>query len=316
MSASVSTLDPRILKIVIQIADEQYTFEDDGKNSVAIDMRAKGTKYANAIKNECDVTIANLDTNTKNLIVTETSVFNKNNVTKNVSIYAGRVSKGYSLVYTGDFTFVNVTQPPDVKLSFKTATAYSKTGLIGVNRGSRVSLSNVSQQVADSLGLSLNFSATDKIVNNYAFSGSQLKEVDKLGDLAPVNAYVDDNTLVVKNINLPLPNAKTIVNINTGLIGVPEVNEQGVKVKFLFDNETKLGGEVELTSILNPALNGNYIIYKLEFDLTNRDTQFQYEASCLNPKFAVSPDDDSEAVNTDDDDDDDDDDSEAVNTDE
>ena len=288
MSGSQSILDPRMLKIVITVGSNQYTFEDNGVIQPALALTAKGTKYANAIKNECTVTIGNVDTDTKNLILTETSPFIKTSVAKSIAIYAGRVSKGYALVYLGDFTFTNPTQPPDVLLTLKTATASSKNAIIGVNRGSRVMLSQVAGQVASGLGLSLNFSATDKNVSNYAYTGSQIREVDKLGDLGPVDAYIDDNQLIVKNIALPLPNAITTLDVDNGLVGVPEVTEEGVRIKFMYDNVSKLGGRVDLTSILNPSLNGSYTIYKLGFDLSNRDTPFYYDASCINPALAAN----------------------------
>jgi hypothetical protein len=64
------------------------------------------------------------------------------------------------------------------------------------------------------------------------------------------------------------------------MIGIPEVTEQGVKVKFLFDSVTKLGGAVRITSVLNPSANGYYVIFKLEFDLTSRDNNFYMTAQC------------------------------------
>jgi len=93
-----------------------------------------------------------------------------------------------------------------------------------------------------------------------------------------VNAYVDDKELVVKEFNAPLEKRTRIVNIDTGMVGIPEFTEQGIKVKMLFDNQTVLGGALEVTSRLNPAVNGTYTVFKLGFELASRDTPFYYIA--------------------------------------
>ena len=61
------------------------------------------------------------------------------------------------------------------------------------------------------------------------------------------------------------------------MIGIPEATERGVKVKILYDLETDLGGQIDLTSELNPALDGSYTIYKIDFDLASRDTPWYFD---------------------------------------
>lgn len=46
----------------------------------------------------------------------------------------------------------------------------------------------------------------------------------------------------------------------------------------LFDNQTVLGGGINITSKLNPAANGAYTVFKLGFELASRDTPFYYIA--------------------------------------
>jgi len=134
------------------------------------------------------------------------------------------------------------------------------------------------EAVADDLGLSLTFEAEDKRIANYNFSGGALKQVDKLGETGRVDAYVDDSTLVVKRAGAPLSNQIRVLNIDTGLIGIPEITERGIKVKFLLDNVTVLGGALRVKSVIYPAVNGDYTIYKLGFDIATRDTPFYWIA--------------------------------------
>lgn len=283
MSGNITEFDPRIMKIVLIIGNQQFVYEDNGTGSYLY-LAAKGAKYANPVQNECTVRIGNLSNDDKNYILTRTSPYYQTDIVKQLSIFAGRVSTGYSLVYTGDITNSKPTQPPDVFVELTCKTLQSKKGTVkGSKAGSQTKLSAIAAGVASDLGLQLNFQATDKYISNYAHSGSVLKQVNKLTDLSQgqVSAYVDDNTLVVKPMALPLPDYETDVSASTGMVGIPETTEEGTQVKFLFNNNTKLGGAIKLTSELNPSVNGYYVIYKLEFDLANRETPFYYIAQTI-----------------------------------
>jgi hypothetical protein len=49
-------------------------------------------------------------------------------------------------------------------------------------------------------------------------------------------------------------------------------------VKMLIDAKPVLGGAIEIQSAIYPAANGLYSIYKLEYELSNRDTPFYWTA--------------------------------------
>ena len=117
----------------------------------------------------------------------------------------------------------------------------------------------------------MTFEATDKQIANYSFSGATLRQVNALAEAGGVDAYLDDETLVVKDRGKPLRNRVKIIDNSTGMIGIPEATERGVSVRILFDLQTDLGGKIDLTSELNPALDGSYTIYKIDFDLASRE---------------------------------------------
>jgi hypothetical protein len=273
-------LDPRIIKIVITIGSTAYTFADDGTGSYLY-LTAKGTKFANAQQNECSVEIGNLSADLKNEILTQTSPYANPSIVKTMAVYAGRVSTGYSMMFIGDITNSNVTQPPDVFIKLESKTCHHKKGTVK-GRSNKGHFSLISAGVAQDLGLSLNFQATDKYINNFNHNGSVTGQVDKLNDVSSDTCcYVDDMTLIVKPRYVPLPQYVTYVNAQTGMIGIPENTEDGTRIVYLIDNATKLGGAIKLTSTLNPSLNGVYVIYKLGFDVSNRDNAFYYHAdSC------------------------------------
>jgi hypothetical protein len=99
-----------------------------------------------------------------------------------------------------------------------------------------------------------------------------------LNSIGGINAFQDDGVLVVKDAGVPLRNTLKIVSSSTGMIGIPEFTEQGIRVKFLLDNTVLIGSLIRIQSNIYSAANGEYIIYKLSFEIATRDTPFYYIA--------------------------------------
>lgn len=252
------------------------------KKYTGLSIHASGCKYADPTQNECEVNIANLDNATMNYLLTATSPFNPNRTPKIITVSAGRVSYGESLIFQGDITACVPSQPPEVILKIKALTGdFQKGNIISRSQPPVAQLSQVAQQIAYDNNLTLNFQATDKSISNYTFTGGALKQINKLQDVGGLDVFSDNNQLIVKNHNVPLKNKVRILNLDTGMIGIPEVTEQGLKVTFLLDNQTVLGGALQITSKLYPAVNGLYTIFKLNFDITSRGVPFYWVAECV-----------------------------------
>ena len=265
-------LDPRIVKVSIEVNGRVATYDE-------IYIKATGTKYANALQNEMSITVTNLDKITQDFILTETSPFNPNRTPKIVRLFAGRQSYGTTLIYSGNITSAVVSQPPDVTVTLKCLTGnFTKGTVLARNHPGVATLAEISRGVAQDTNTILNFQATNKNITNYTFSGSALDQVGLLGTAGNVNVFVDNDILVVKDMAVPITGAVRELSSSSGMIGIPEITEQGIKVKYLLDNVSRLGGGLQIRSDMYPAVNGLYIIYKLGFEIANRDTPFYYIA--------------------------------------
>lgn len=267
----MAKIDLRILRVGIEVSGEMRVFE-------GLAITARGSKFASETQNVCDIEITNLAKETRNYILTETSPFNKNRTPKKVFVEAGRVSTGASRLFVGEIVSSSPTQPPDIGLLIKAQTgAFQKGKLVGRSGAAKEKLSTIAQKVADDIEATLEFEAEDKLIANYSFSGAALRQIGALASAGGVDVFQDDETLVVKKAGAPRKNRVKIVNQNTGMIGIPEATERGVRVTTLYDLETELGGRMDLTSELNPALDGSYTIYKVDFDLASRAEPWYYD---------------------------------------
>ena len=268
----MADLDPRLLRLGVEINGTLRFYED-------LAITASGTKYANPNQGECTVTVTNLQREVRDFILTEGSPFNLNRRQKRITVEVGRVSTGYSLLYTGNIFRSSVSQPPDQVVSIRALSGqFQKTRIVSNSLPGVVPLSQIAQRVATDNSLRLDFQATDRTLSDYRFTGSALQQVVKLDELTGINAFIDNNTLYIKNDSAPLAGRLRVLTPRTGLVGIPEITEQGIKVTMLYDNQTDIGGALEIQSDRYPLLNGRYIIYKLLFQIANRDTPFYLTA--------------------------------------
>lgn len=239
-------------------------------------------KYANDLQSECDILIDNIEQNTRNYILTETSPYNINYSPKSIQLSVGRESTGTSLIFDGNIVSSTISQPPDIGLHMKCLVGnYFKNNIVNRFQNGTVSIEKIAASIANDLKVQLSFQATNKNIPNYNYSGSALGQVTTLNNYGGINAFIDNGVLYVKDGRTPLNTGQiTLITKDTGMLGIPETTEQGLKVTFLIDNKTKLGSAIDVISDINPSVNGRYVIYKLGFQITSRDIPFFYVAEC------------------------------------
>lgn len=265
-------LDLRRIRVGFEISGAVQYYE-------GLRIRASGTKFADPTQNECTVVISGLKRETIDYLVTETSPFNENRTPKRIILEVGRVGTGLFRLFIGDIVTADPSSPPDLDLTIKAKTQYSQSGnIVSTSGQAQDRLSNLSRRVASDLGLTLEFQATDKNIGSYQHSGAALAQVNKLAAAGGVVAYIDDDKLVVKNALTPLSNRVRVLSQDTGMVSIPKPTEKGLSVQFLVDPETTLGGALRINSRFNPALNGDYVINQLKFDVATHEQPFFYTA--------------------------------------
>jgi hypothetical protein len=276
-------IDNRVIKVSITIEGKINTFS-------GLAITAQGSKYAGSTQNSCTIKIANLKKSHRDFLSTEGTPFKRLAASPRqfVILEAGRESTGVSKVFEGDIVLVTLAQPPDIWTTIKCLTTqFQKGNIISTSEPAVSKLSIICQKAANDMGLSLNFLADDKDIANYGYTGSASKQINKIAQLADVDVYVDDNILVVKNKNSPLSQGSRVISEETGMVGIPEFTDFGVNVRFLFDTKVNVGDVIRVVSKLVPAADGEYIIYKLNFDLANRAQNFYYIAETRRPGGGV-----------------------------
>jgi hypothetical protein len=269
-----SELDLRIVRLKLEVNGVIKTYEN-------LFISAVGVKYANPLQDEAEIILYNLDKATQDYILTETSPYNLNRTPKTVILEAGRQSYGTSVIYVGNIIYSSVTQPPDVGVILRCMTGNTLKGsIISRTQPGTTTLEQIANAVGQDLDVFVNFQAENKDISNYVYAGAALQQIEALSALGNLNVFLDGDSLVVKSAGAALNGNFRKMSASTGMIGIPELTEQGVRVKFFIDNKTVLGGGIELHSDIYPTVNGFYVIYQLAFIITNRMVPFYYIADC------------------------------------
>ena len=274
-------VDPRRIRVGIEVSGQINWYERDPTTGHSLNIRVTGTKFANPLQNECTATISGLSTRTRDYLLTETSPFNSNRTPKRLIIEAGRVSTGVFRLFVGDINSAEPSSPPDVNVILKAKTQSAQAGnIVAVNGSATARLSAISQRVAQEIDVGLDFQAMDKNIANFSYTGAALKMVDLLQQAGNVRAFIDDEILIVKDYGKATINRIKILNIDSGLVGIPKPTEKGADLTWLIDSESLLGGMVRLESKFNRPMNGDYIIDQLKFDIATHDDPFFYTGIC------------------------------------
>ena len=270
-------LDPRLLQVVIEIGAVRYAFDQ------RLTIRAQGVLFANEILDTAEITIVNVDRATQDYLLNATSPYTPNKDAKFLTVFAGRRSYGMTLIYRGFILVSSVSQPPDIAITFIclsgpnfSNTVYSKN-FPGLIRSEEV-IQNLSNQMNAKL---VNQATNLPMMSNYSITGTSQQEMVYLNQFGNFTIFLkkgDTDLLFVRNIFTYLTGTLRVLSESNGMIGIPEWTELGVKVTFLIDAKTTVGGYIDIDSKRYPAFSGRYGIYKLGFNLASRETPFYYIA--------------------------------------
>lgn len=280
-----SAFDERIVKVGIVIDGQETIYE-------GLDIRARGSKILSPILDTCEVVISNLDRETRNYLLSNATpllIVGRERKPVIVNLYVGRASYGTFLLFSGACFASFATQPPDIGIVLRSITGSIQTGIVdGYQVTPLSSLRSICQQLArdwvDSSGesLTLDFQATEKTIANWSGTASVVERLNKLNMIGGIIASVNDKTLTVLDANKPKAGVPHLINLTTGMVGVPQVDWTGVSVKVLINNYMRLGDQVRIESQINPPASGEFRIIKMDFDVANRANPFFYNLYCSN----------------------------------
>lgn len=242
-------------------------------------------KTACAVMNKATIDIANLSMDRIYELTTFLSPYMHIGKRKRIFLYAGYVkndSDSPPLIYKGEITKAMPSEPPDVWLKCEARTGYfNNQKVVSLGFNGKLSVKELCGKIAESLKVALNFTATsNKSLDGFTHNGGATDAIGKLNDLGGVVAFEDDGELTVMDAVNPGSNAggyMRVINRQSGMIGLPQVDHMGVKVKMLLDPAFKVGSRIRVESDMMRKINGEYWSYAITHSGELRGKEFYTE---------------------------------------
>lgn len=290
------SLRERVLSAVITLPNGQIVNLDQD-----LKLRVRIKKAALALQNKATIEVTNLTTSLREQLLSQFTAWQRRQNEQgtntgswqwvNVEVIAGYTQNGVTrsaTVFKGQIVQVDpVAGPPNVTVRI---TAYTrqvdKTNFITVNKSppAEAKFKDYVKWAAEEMGYGNQYlcqtSYDEVVVKNPA--RSLLTHSALLIDIQDmykpdVAAFVDDDFLYVKDRN-KIVNTDAITQV-TDFIGIPQWTEWGVQFTTLFDQSIRLAQASSLNSLLNPFVNGTYVIMELQYELSSREGPFYVTAN-------------------------------------
>lgn len=252
-----------------------------------ISMRGRITRKMSETGSDAKISIANLAREDVEYLTTYTSPYVDQSKKKHINIFAGYESTGVGMIFSGDIYSALPEGLPDTWLNIEAKTEYfNQQNIITLSQG-RMPVKNIAAIIANQLGCELVFrSSSEKFIDSFNFTGAKTKLLNRLNELDNFYAYIDngvlycvdrDETPPEQNSSVKTKGTIKLINEDSGLIGIPQPDEYGVKIKVLLDPSVNLGDWFKLESKRLPIVNGFYQVYEMTYDFATREPQYYIE---------------------------------------
>lgn len=271
-----SAFDQRLVEVDIKLPSGTLTFSN-------LSIYATGQKFMSAVSATCQIKLYNLTRAQRQQVITLSSPLVQPRVPIFVNLKVGRQSYGMFLLFSGQMVLADVLQPPDIGIVLNAIANSAQTGLIqNTQYPANTPLATIGAGVAQAGGWNLNNQCSNKSISNFSYTGSPLDGVTELNQMGGVQACVDNGTLIMINSTGSVNGQPYQLNQSTGMVGIPQVTDQGIIVRMMVNNQIQIGGRVTVKSVTNPAANGTYKILQIFYEIASRDQPFWYTLICSN----------------------------------
>ena len=244
--------------------------EGYGKPPVGLDFKFEVKKYGN-IYSKFSVGILGLNSSNINAMTVYNPV-DAVNQGREISVFAGYEADGVpAMICKGTVMNAMPTPPPEMWMNFECMPFLkNKIPIDDVEPMYNKPISEVAKKICDMMGFkyfwrSLNVKESTKI--NFNFTGCRDTALTKLADGLNLVVILGDNNDVYfydkkawNTIPIPRPIDIQIINIESGLLMVGNVDATGAKIRVRLNDTYSLFSWIKLESKLIPKASGYYFV--------------------------------------------------------
>jgi hypothetical protein len=245
-------------KIDLEITLKEGTFGETGTSTVRLSglrVSADIAKAGAIAMNNSSIRVWGLRQSMMNELST-LGVMMGTQIRSSVILYAGD-DNGMSLVFAGDVThgWAEYQSAPDVPFSMIVQTgqlANMKPAPALSYKGAK-DVADIMAELAQRMGVKFERNGVSVILNNPNFPGTDRAKAAAAAKAARINWKIDDDTLAIWPADGARQGDVPTLSPNTGMVGYPRFNQEGLEVTCLYNPALRFGAQVKIQSSLPPA---------------------------------------------------------------
>lgn len=194
-----------------------------------------------------------------------------------ISIKAGELGKNLSLVFAGEITsaFADFNQAPSpcMQIEADSGSYPQQIAKPVVTTQGEASADQLFAQFAKEAGYTYKNEGVTASVQNAWFPGSPIDKISKLARDIGCDLLIDDGAVVVMPEGQPRQGNAVLLTAETGLIGFPTFNQDGIVCRCMYNPDLQYGGLIKVEKSVVPKANGTWRITKLNHELSAYNPQ-------------------------------------------
>lgn len=188
-----------------------------------------------------------------------------------ISIKAGEKGASLALIFQGEITsaFADFNAAPDVFMQFEADSgSYPQQIATPVTTvKGEAKADQLFSQFAAQAGYTYKNEGVTSSVQNAWFPGSPITKMEKLSKEIGCELIIDDGAIIILPAGQARAGNAVLLTKDTGLIGYPTFNQDGISCRCIFNPDLIYGGLIKVESIV-PRASGVWRITKLTHHIT------------------------------------------------
>ena len=187
-----------------------------------------------------------------------------------ITVHAGERGATLPLIFKGEITsaFADFNAAPDVCMQFEADTGsypQQMASPVATTKGESTA-DNLFAQYARAAGYDFKNEGVTASVQNVCMPGSPINKITKLARDIGCDLLLDDGVVVVLPAGQARAGNAVLLTKDTGMIGYPTFNQDGISLKCIFNPDLAYGGLIKVESIV-PRASGVWRITKLTHNI-------------------------------------------------
>lgn len=129
-----------------------------------------------------------------------------------------------------------------------------------------VSIAVMMQAIAEALGVTFENNGVTGVITDHYAPGTLIDQMQSIAQAAGIDYYYDEQTLAICPRGVARDKPVVLLSPQSGLVGWPKIDKQGVKFTSLFNPALQHGAPVQLQTSVEPC-DGLWYIYALAHSL-------------------------------------------------